>query len=227
MKQIISTLALGVLAGFANEVYAQAAYGNKHKVLINVGTGVGNGDLNNSEFRYRYNMRPNLKPVANINVSVKYFISNRLALGVAAGFYHYTGYSEGNRVATPNLLPTAVDYQVEYFSRDYLRHTEYIAAEAAYTYLQLNRSCISFYSSGGFGITHTTGYVNDHSNAVYVNWPPYGTCGFDFDKGTIDENKLIAYVAPIGICGGKKLSWYAELGYGYKGILNAGIGYKL
>lgn len=224
MKRLLFSLAIFSLSLPVNAQNANKA----HSWLFSIGTGVANTDLNNSQFQTRYQLAPVLKPVGNINASVKYFVTSKLAIGVTAGFYHSTGYTERSSVATPSLSPTAGDYQILYTSVDYLRHTAYATVEASYTYCSFKKGKLNLYGTAGFGITHTTGYVDDKSNAVYVNWPPYGTCFVgSLTPPAIDENKMTAYIAPIGICGGKKIGWYAEAGYGYKGILNAGLALKL
>ena len=223
MKRLLLALAIFSLPLPVNAQNANRA----HSWLFSIGTGVANTDLNISQFQTYFHVKPVVGPVRNINASVKYVVTKKLAIGITAGFYHYSNYSEATRVTTPSLSPAANDYQVLYSSLDYLRHTAYTTVEGAYIYYNFKKGNIQLYATAGFGITHTTGYVDRRENRVYINQPAYGSCFFGSFSPTVDENKMTAYVAPIGIRGGKKIGWYAEAGYGYKGIFNAGLSYKL
>lgn len=206
MKKDALLLLLSFLFGYSS--IAQTSK-SEHGLYITTGIGLYSSNLLMPTTFYHY------IPKGNINAGIKYQFSKRFSAGISGGYF-----TQEKTYATPLAVDQWGAYQVDH--KEY-RETWWTAAEVSIIYANLGRTSIVLYGSAGAGITHTTGY--NESNVLY-NQPVF-ICRVGYYTPQIDENRLTANVTPLGIRGGRKLLWYAEAGYGYKGIFNAGLGYKL
>jgi outer membrane protein W len=132
-------------------------------------------------------------------VSVKYFLFNRLAVGLSGGVASEKG-QNSDRVNPAVVAST------------YTENFATIALEFCYVYHF--RKHVEVYTFAGFGPSFIS------TETTFSTGLNAGT------TLTSKENKIKAQYTPIGICIGNRLAGFVELGLGYKGVLNAGISYK-
>jgi hypothetical protein len=73
------------------------------------------------------------------------------------------------------------------------------------------------------------GWLSGTGSVVVTEKDPNGTGATIVEPEqnfSLRTDKVKAHLSLVGIRGGKHLCWYAELGYGYKGILNGGLAYR-
>lgn len=219
MKPIL--LAISTLILLAS---ATAQTTDHHKWYVSAGTGIyGNNPL--LPLKTVTNGELIAKPQHAFNVGIRYFANKNFAIGLSGGYYSFK--SSYEHVVSAGA-PAAADYVQQYTTTAQYRKIFCIAAEATVVYKHLKNNDMAIYGTVAIGVDHNIGYDYYDRNDVYPNQPPMYTCGFGWSpKTNVDENKMTANISPIGIRGGNRLCWYGELGYGYKGILNVGVGYKL
>jgi hypothetical protein len=130
--------------------------------------------------------------------SIKYFIYNRLAVGACGGIS-----TEKSKQADPYNASIANIYSVD---------GRTVAVELYYIYLfRKYLEVFTFAGAGpGFKSSTITNITGSFSSTVTTN-----------------SDGLRAQYTPIAIRVGGRIGGYAELGYGYKGILNLGLSVKL
>jgi hypothetical protein len=126
--------------------------------------------------------------------TARYFMFNRLAFGVYAGFTSENG---------------AVDDYFNPSRRTTLKkkHTT-IAVELYYIYAFRKR--LEIYTLLGAGQATVTTETTNATNGTTAR----------------TESSLKAHYTPVGVRYGGRLGIFAELGLGYKGIINGGISFK-
>lgn len=221
MKHLFFGSVIAVSA-ISNCVSAQHATTRGWQVTAGTGTYANNLLLPLPDVMYG-KVATSMQPA--INISAKYFFNQRFALGISGGYYKFRNHFSNTRYYGD---PSAIDYTIINNDISNSRSTLCLATEATYIYATLKQGRLSLYGSGAVGITHSKGADYNDGLPYYPNMGPVLICFFGYGpERTIDENKMTAHITPIGIRSNKKLFWYGELGYGYKGIVNAGLGYKL
>jgi hypothetical protein len=127
----------------------------------------------------------------------KYFITNGLSVGLTAGVQVQQG--------------TSI-YQNNYFQPMPFSYTQLnmsIAAEVNWLYCSGRN--FQLYGGAGAGLTHWREHDRDYDNTQY----------------TEGGNDFAWQLTPIAFRVGGDLGVFAELGYGYKGVFNAGISYRV
>jgi len=113
---------------------------------------------------------------------------------------------------------TAMSYPVGNFTRNSLT----LAAE--YTHAYIAGKHLRLYTTIGMGITVykvDLVYDNDYYTGYNANKP-----GESASKARQKrDGHFNAYYAPFGISVGGNISWFAEVGFGYKGLMNTGVSY--
>jgi len=105
----------------------------------------------------------------------------------------------------------AGDYQINNeIKGNFRRQTFTIATEGKILYL--NDKGVSLYGTIGVGYSFNYHHINKPKEWVNI---------------TPRKNHLNGFFSPIGVCFGEKFGGFFEAGYGYKGILNTGISYRL
>ena len=154
--------------------------------------------------------------------SLQYWIGKDIGLSIC-GFY-----SKGTYNSTVGSVydPLDINDQIPHIQTKY--HTTYSviggAAECQVIYDRIHNTSKVLYCSGGVGYEFGKGT----KDSVIAFYPP-GSHTASYYPGTMHKAKDIVkvHITLVGLRGGKNLCWYAELGYGYKGILNAGLALKL
>jgi len=138
--------------------------------------------------------------MAALFVSVRYFAFNRLAVGVAVGVSGEDG--RYNDPFVPHVLTSTYSY-----------NSRTVAVEVYYVYYFRKRLEVYTFLGAGPSIsgTQTTEYTGAQSSGV---------------TSFSGAEALKAQYTPIGIRLGGRFGLYAEVGYGYKGMLNVGLSYK-
>lgn len=223
MNKFISNFILLASLAFTTVSFARettpVGSADKHKIFVKVGLGALPANLGGQSPVAPYN-RSAIEKTINYQVAVQYFAGKNIALSLTGGQYkfadQYDTYLPMDKIPTP--LPF---YQELGTSYKYSGKTRYIALEGSLTYWRIHKSSISFYGTVGMAVTHTTAATQ--INGIYPLEPGVFVCGFGNYPLEVDENKLKAQITPIGIRSGGRIGWYAEAGYGYKGLLNAGV----
>jgi hypothetical protein len=133
-------------------------------------------------------------------ITARYFLYNRLALGVAGGEAAENG--QFDNAYSPSTITSS-----------YKQTVTTIAAELYYVYLFRKYLELYTFFGVGPGFTSTTTVTN----------PTSRTAGYTTIK---EHDALRAQYTPIGIRVGGRLGFFGEFGLGYKGVLNAGISFK-
>ena len=135
----------------------------------------------------------------NYFASVRYYTSPLFSIGLTTGFQQLWGSSNGDYYGN----------KVQYRYNDYF-YT--LVPEAIFLYT--HRKKVQTYFLFGLGISY-----NDREYDLY-------------DGGNLPDNHLVSgfgprtQITPFGIKVGDILSGVFEVGFGYKGIINAGLSYK-
>jgi len=132
--------------------------------------------------------------------SARYFLFNRLAIGLCYGVTNERGqYADRTN---PSFIAST-----------YKQGITTIAMELYYIYSF--RKYFEVYTLLGIGPafinTQTTAYAAPNATGVIT---------------TAAENNLKAQYSPIGVRFGGKLGGFVELGIGYKGVISGGVSYK-
>jgi hypothetical protein len=131
---------------------------------------------------------------ASWHAAYRYYFSKRLALGALFAYDHAKSNALREGVEIGNLLK---------------RHAT-VALEAEFGYLRTD--FISLYGLAGFGGTR-----------YGLEYKPSGTTSNGFEAKSEAEYYFNYQLTPIGIRLGSTFGFFAELGFGYRGILNAGL----
>ena len=134
-------------------------------------------------------------------VTARYFLYNRLALGVSGGMA-----GEHGQYADPRH-PTVI-------SRTYTMSITTVAVEVYYIYLF--KKYFEAYTLFGAGPGFTTTTTITNPNLITAA-----------STTTQSTSGMRAQYTPIGIRVGGRVGAFAELGLGYKGIFNGGLSFKL
>lgn len=127
-------------------------------------------------------------------------INKRISVGIAGSYNSFTfldSYPENGEGTTYDYSQTTLTILVRrYYSKNATKFCR-------------------FYGSTNFGISFKTKEISN-------NYPGYGT----LSDGIRSYSLFAAHITAIGISAGKRIGGYAELGWGFKGIINAGIFFK-
>lgn len=135
----------------------------------------------------------------NSFITVRYFLFNRLALGLSGGITNEKGqYTDRTN---PSLISST--YKASYTT---------IAVELYYIYSFRKR--LEIYTLAGAGPSFTTIQTTTYLGV---------TTGV---TTTNKEDKIKVQYTPIGVRYGGRLGGFLEIGIGYKGLINGGISYK-
>jgi hypothetical protein len=133
------------------------------------------------------------------HISYNYFFNKHRSIGFSYMFEQQK-YIYSNSNNPSDRLRT---FYTHYYHSTMLRYTEY----------WIQAPFISLYSSLGFGVNYTRikNTLDEHLPFVQLNE---------------NKNTLAYQITPIGIRIGKRIGGYAEVGYGYKGIVCGGLSYR-
>ncbi len=151
--------------------------------------------------------------------TVKYFVSKRASLGIAFAYENERGDWQKNI-----NIGGAFDWERIPLGT-FKRQAFTFAPELYVNYAEKGMTRI--YSTAGVGVTYRN-EVDRYSDSYYESQYNNGTnpLGPHLEA---NNNKLQGnfYYSPLGLSIGRTLRWFAEIGIGYKGILNTGLSYKI
>ena len=134
-------------------------------------------------------------------LSGKYFLKERLALGITLGTEKLSGYSNMDWTIASSNTPFT-----------YTIHKQTIATEL--TMIYSNNRNVRLYGLIGLGFSQ-----------FIVNYQFSGLPDIN-DKWLIPAGNIAAQVTPIGIRVGNTFGLFLEFGYGYRGMVNMGLSYQ-
>lgn len=133
--------------------------------------------------------------------SIRYFMYNRLALGISGGITNERGQY------TDRTNPSFITSTYKQGITTYAIELYYI-----YTFRKYFEVYTLIGAGPSFTKTGTTTFTTPNATGAVTN---------------TSDNNLKAQYSPIGIRFGGRLGGFLELGVGYKGVINGGISYKL
>lgn len=210
-----------MLVSFAALGKADSTSGDKGRFVIKIAAGLGSADwlksVNPSKLSEAIR-----QPDVIYSAALQYSIGRDVAVS-AVGFYSNGAYN--STVATPEDK-IGLNWQIEHTITNY--HSTYKvmggAVECQVIYDRIYKTSRVLYCSAGLGYVYSTGAVRtvEARYGPYNNVPAYS---YSYSTGGKDNVKL--HFTLVGIRGGKDACWFAELGYGYKGVVNAGLALKI
>ena len=225
IKKIAILLLLSVLTSFSgihaaqkrkvDSTWQKMTHVDKHRFYISAGGGIYPSDIVKGFNLLRLK---GTVPAPGINYmgSVKFFIGNDIAVSIACAYDNNTNYY---KQPSHPILPE--DYTVRNLTYKYT--TLAGAVEATCIYDRIYRTTRVLYTTLSIGVAHTSATYIDRTdymqNGVLIQGYP--------TTGKLDTTRLKGHLTFVGIRGGKKVCWYAELGYGFKGLINAGLSLRL
>lgn len=130
-------------------------------------------------------------------IGYRYYVSPRFSVGLDMGFMKYSA---------SYTLKKADD------KRQGERKTNFIVALPTAEYSYLNKQKVQLYGNIGVGITSVSGH---------------STVSRDGDLHDYSATTVAFQLNPIGVRFGQRFGGFAELGFGFKGIVTAGFSARL
>lgn len=135
--------------------------------------------------------------------TARYFLYSCLSMGVAVGYIN----QQGN-----NNERLGFDYVT---TSTYERKAVTVAVELNYIYRI--RKYVDVYTFAGFGPTFKTATTNYVYSAISAEAP----------SKTVRSSDFSFHYCPVGVRIGGRIGGFAELGFGYKGLLSGGLSLRL
>jgi len=202
VKSSVSLLAVFCLLSFAS---VAQTYEGEYDICLSYGVYSGRQFADQGTMDNNGDGTQETSNSGNIFITGRYFLESRFSVGITAGFQTIKG---------------GVYYYDGILENTYSMINKTIAAEMTMVYM--NKRRVQMYVLTGFGVSMSSVTSNDPVNNSYT--PGIGpTMIFEPMTGTRFNWQL----DPVCIRVGGKLAGFAELGLGYKGILNAGISYRV
>ena len=196
------------------------------RFCLSAGAGILPGDWFEKVIFSQYN-RYSLLPVACYTGAVKYVLNKNFTLSVSATYYEHKNNYTARYPVREYENPSSIGYEMSYSHHEYSYKTLVIAAGATIVYYRMPATTRTIYGGADVGLAHITGKRESEHLYYFPNNPGMVPFDSDFSREEVNENKIKAHVTLLGIRGGRKIGWYAEAGYGFKGILNAGVSVRL
>jgi hypothetical protein len=136
-------------------------------------------------------------------LTLKHHFPNNMALSLTAGYFSDAGHFSYR------------DEDESYEVGPYTRHSYILAPEFEVSYYSARN--VNLYSIVGLGIRSSYADIQDSSNHSFHNY-----------AHPIPHTVIPAFqYTPIAVRFGNNFGGFAELGWGYKGIINLGLFYKI
>jgi hypothetical protein len=145
----------------------------------------------------------------------KYLFSKRCSIGITAVYENMKGSWFENT--------TGYQYGGDIFVGSFKRNLFTIGPEVAFIYRTTHSGLMKIYGAVGFGYTfynEVDTYNLDYYYSKYKNG--VNTLGKSIEKEN-NANHFNGQITGLGIRYGSQLAFNLELGFGYKGIVNAGL----
>jgi hypothetical protein len=155
-----------------------------------------------------------------ISATFQYFVSKRFSIGISAGYEDIKGtwlqhVYDGSRTGT--------DVPIGYFKRALFT----IAPEITITYRTALNGQFRMYGAAGVGCSYSNevdAYSQSYYNGHYINGVNTLGTAVEFNNNRLHAN---VQITGLGMRYGGKLCGHMEIGFGYKGIVSAGLTLKL
>jgi len=215
---ILSTILVGLL-------FNQASGQNQGKFEVSLGSGVWSSSELFDGYMPGFFISESFRTYickqysGAFYATAKYFVSKRVALGVAFAYENESGVWQTNE----NLYGGAFGWEAIPLGT-FKRQAFTFAPELYVSYME--KDITRLYWTVGAGITYRNEvdrYSDSYYEAQYKNG--VNSLGNNMEANN-NRTHVNIYCAPIGISVGKAVRWFAEIGVGYKGILNTGLSYK-
>ena len=217
----LKLLSLGILLFlFSLLVSAQFRQGN-HEITIGCGLITsdealdGNKSIASSGIQEHYTYSQHF---GTMFVDYKYYVNKDVTIGLFGGMERENGDIGIPQWNTDQAIPLGTFSRVAYT----------VATEVSVQYHKENNARV--YATFGFGVT-SENETDVIQQAYYKNVPlwNYYTGPLTGSETKVPNNRahFNGYFSPVGISFGKRLRGFVEVGFGYKGVFNGGISYKV
>ncbi len=194
-------------------------------VQFSAGIGAGSSDQLFDGYEFGFILAPSFKTYivkhysGTACFSVKFFVSERIVLGISGAYENESGDWQKNV-----NIGGAYDWQTIQLGT-FKRQAFTCAPEISIFYTHNDLSML--YTTGGIGVTYQN-EIDAYSTTYYLSqyYNGHNSLGSEtqFYHNKVHIN---SYYSPIGIRYGGRLSVFAEVGIGYKGIINGGLLLKI
>jgi hypothetical protein len=153
-----------------------------------------------------------------VGISYKYQFLKRAYIGFTATAEQQYGDWLDNEIPGGNVFDLQTSVKGAFVRTAYT-----LAPELRWDYL--STKFYSIYTVLGVGVTYefeTDQYNPPYYNAGYQN----GVNEYGAMRAKNNKSHLNGYYAPLGFEAGRRLSFFAEFGFGYKGVFNSGLSCK-
>jgi hypothetical protein len=151
-------------------------------------------------------------------INARYYFSERVSLNITLAYENESG-------------DWLADYNYDHFGYStmvigtFTRQAYLLSPEISIYYT--TKKHYRLYGTFGMGLNYRKEYDYYNQQVLTYGLPGYVSTPGDYSQGYNGKIQGNGYLSPLGISAGGKLSWFAELGIGYKGIFNTGISLKL
>ena len=211
MKRIFTVMFLCLISGLVSAQETQTGNNSTptttyphHEIYAGVGLFNDNqlfsmfGDVLGTIFTLGQAVQPNKYSAFTPSVGYKYWFNKRIGLGAHFAF----DWNSVKVIHRPDIIG-------DYHNADTVIHKRYfytIAIDATFNYMY--KPACQLYGNIGMGVTLVS----------FANNKETGLRQFPFFN---------MHISPIGVRFGKMVGGFVELGWGYKGFINAGLSVKL
>ncbi len=197
---------------------------DKGKIEVSVGSGVWSSDelfdgYSPGFLSQSFRIYTNDRFSGAFCATVKYFVKKRVSVGIAFAYENESGdWRRYDDVYGGGFGWEAIQLGT------YKRQAFTVAPEVCATYFE--KDIARLYFTASIGITFRN-EVDKYSDAYYASQYNNGVniLGKNQELNK-NGNHFNLYYSPFGISVGRSFRWFAEVGIGYKGILNTGFSYK-
>jgi len=220
MKTILKIIILFSALGYANVIWAQDPKPERPAIYNRFEFNLGYGRLSPYELISETGYDVN-KYSGSFTLTSRYFITNKLAVGLAVSIEKESG-NWGDNYSDPPVIPIPPLYNGTFKRASYT-----FAPEISYSYATSPGGKTRVYASCAAGIT----YINevDAYSTAYYEFMYHNGVNVLGNHMELNNNstKFSGYISPIGLRVGRTLSAFVELGYGFKGVINGGLTLKI
>lgn len=204
---------------------AQSPDTQRHRFYICEGVGYGVGSYYGLFIPF-HGDKP-LVSTASLSLSAGYSFSEKFSLGIVGGYYRTKSFEERTAAIWPYNDPASIDYKVSYQSIYKNKETYFLGLEARYLYASMCEKRYQLYGATSLGINIAKGNYGGKYYEYYPNRPTNVMATSFYSPQLISGGWNPDFnITAVGIRSTQRLFWCAELGFGYKGLINAGVGYK-
>ncbi len=150
-------------------------------------------------------------------ITYKYMLKKRIAVGVTATIEQQYGDWLDNEIPDGNVFDLQTTVKGAFVRTCYT-----LGADLTYDYVAT--SLVRLYLVAGLGFTYE--FETDQYNpSFYDQGYRQGVNEYGPMRSSHVKSHVNMYASPLGLSVGRKLRYFFELGFGYRGVVNTGLAY--